>query len=447
MEKDISANILQNVLQIGHLDHRRAIDALMKMTNSQDAQFFEVFSATQIFLCRYSSSDRYILGQEYTFEDLPNEQYPIFHKNNIIAIISLDKLQNFEDMSDDFRQRIHDSICIGLVMGNLNDSKFSFTMSVCQTLSQVVTQILESFSELSQKTQFQADSAKNVKTINDSLTQVISILYDTIDYIEIDSEKAVLQKNLVDISALIDETLVILGTNTPKEIDDGVPTRVFMDKDRVQTMLISTLKKVQDLTDVHLQISYADYSTLESQDVFLIFRVFSYNIKTNQEIMKRFRVQNVSVSSLDIFVVKRLCENMKGTFEVSENGLLMKINADVPGETDAFYNKKVLVGTRDDELSRNFVQLFSELGSKVTFITSSKPHMMNRISDYDLVVVDFTFTEIARYAKRRHIPVIGVFRASEVSTIKIGELYDVLLTIPVTAHEIKVKGEKLLRSK
>src|SRR6478609_4385154 len=126
--RDISASILSNVLQIGYLDYEKTINGLKNLTGSTKAQFFEnVFGLT--FACKYSDTSEYVVGEKYSVEKLPFNQYVIYHRTNIIAIICLDNGQTFQDLSSDIQRRIHDSICIGLVMGTLKDSKFNFTMS------------------------------------------------------------------------------------------------------------------------------------------------------------------------------------------------------------------------------------------------------------------------------------------------------------------------------
>ena len=447
MDKDISTNILQDVLQIGHLDYRKTVDELVKITESKWAQFFEILYASSLtFTCKYSTTTEFVAGENYDYGDLPSEQYSIFHKSNIVAIICLSNQPVLDTMSLKVRQRIHDTICIGLVMGNLQDTKFSFVMSVCQSLSKIVTQVLQQFGKIT--TLQSPQDKRNYDIINSYLNQVISIIYDTIDYIEIDSEKIIMQNNLVDISPFVDETLAILSNrNINADLDDNISSSIYMDRERVQQMLISVLRKVSDLKDIRLHVSYADYSSSESSDIFILFRVFSNTNRDNVELIKRFQIEHVSVSSLDVFVVKRLCEIMKGTFEVTESGLLMKIKTDIPRQTDIFKGKRILIGSSDPNLSTTLINLFSELGATVTFLTTVNATGMLGISldKFNLVIVDISFADFGKFAKKRGLPIVGILNNTVVSSVSVS-MYDAILTIPVTAHEIKSKCEKLLKA-
>lgn len=332
MEKDISATILQLVLQIGYLDHEKVMKSLMEFTKSKVSQFFEVvFGSNSTYICRYSSTKDYITGEKYKFDNLPFDQITIFHKSSVIAIVCLDNQDEFDSISQECRQRILDSICIGIVMGNLKDSNFNFTMSVCKELSRIITQIMDFFTSLTSSSSTKMDPDISGK-IDLYLTDVIRILYDTIDYIEIDAEKIELQKDVVNMIDFVKETIEIGSFgNIGKDIDDNVPAVLILDKERVQQMLISVLKKINDLTEMRLQVSFVDYSSIDSFDVFIVFRFYSTKFRNNTEMKKRFTVDHVSVSSLDMFISKRLCEIMNGTFDVREDGIIVKIKTDLPG--------------------------------------------------------------------------------------------------------------------
>ena len=443
MDYDISTSILQDVLQSGQLNYHKTVDTLVRITNSQSAQFFELLYGLT-FVCKYSSTSDFVTDKQYGFEDLPSEQYAIFHKSNIIAVICLSNQKILNELPGNTRQRIHDAICIGLVMGSLRDSKYSFVMSVCQSLSNIVTQIYQLSTGLSQ--QNVPKDQQKLEQMNIYLNQVIAVIYDTIDYIEIDSEKIILDNTLIDIRKFINDTTNILSRDmtVTKDIDDNVPQGIFIDKDRVLQMLVSVLKKVSDLKDIHLHTSFVDYSSNESSDMYLIFRLFSHTSRNNLEILKRFQIEHVSVTSLDVFVVKRLCEIMKGTFDVTENGIILKIVTDVPKEEGHFRSRKILVGTRDAYLSNKLIQLFNELGASVTFLDDRSQNAF--LPYYDLMLIDSSFTDVIPMAKRRGIPVVGVLTIAEVAQVKTIN-FDAILSIPVTVHELKMKCEKLLHER
>jgi len=315
--RDVSAAILQNILQIGHLDYGRVTEYLVRLTDSKTAQFFEKSQTGSIFVCRYSNTDAYVIGEKYTTYNLPYNQYAIFHRNNVIAIISLDNQDPLDDLPDDMQQRIHDSICVGLVMGTLQDSKYVFTMSVCNALNNIVSQVIDMFDSITPKVR---SDQKYVDQINSHLNDVIQIIVDTIDYLQIDAEKIELQNNIVNMEAFVREVQEKMSSiflyNLTIDMEDRAKRNFVFDKRWVQQMLISVLKRLVDIPGLILQVSY--------NTGVLIFHVTSLATKQNQEMVKRFQVDRVSVSTLDIVVVKRLCEIMRGKAEL-EDGIALTI--------------------------------------------------------------------------------------------------------------------------
>jgi len=316
--RDISASILQNVLQIGHLDYAYAMTLLKNLTQSKTGFFFEKVQTGALFLCKYSDTEHYVVDDRYTLDTLPTNQYTIFHRNNVIAILSIENQDALDDIADDLQQRVHDSICIGLVMGTLRESKYSFTISVCNALGNLITQVIEMFDNLTTKVK---SDQRYIDQINRHLNEVISIIYDTIDYLEIDAEKVQLQKNVVNLREFMNDVISqyerIFRHKVNVEIQDAALGFYIFDKRWVQQMLISLLKKIVDVPNIQIHISVSGN--------ILVFRIYSTTSRSNAEILRILQVDRMSVTSLDVFIVKRLCEIMQGRFEVGEEGASITI--------------------------------------------------------------------------------------------------------------------------
>lgn len=319
--KDISAYLLQNILQIGQLDYEKSMHKLMKLTHSKSGQFFQKGQTGSLFMCTFSTSQLYKVGDKYMLDNLPINQYTIFHRNTIIAIICLENQDILDELPDDIQQRIHDSICIGLVMGTLRDSKYSFTISVCNALSNIISQVIDMFDNMALKIK---SDKKYVDQINTYLNDVITIIYDTIDYLEIDAEKVNLEKNNVDLNEFLLSTSSkyegIFRHKVTTELDERANRSFIFDKRWVQQMLISVLKKLVDIPNLQLHVSI--------NGNILNFRIYSTISRYNVELMKKVQVDRISVTSLDIFVVKRLCDIMNGKFEVETDGIIITIAVD-----------------------------------------------------------------------------------------------------------------------
>ena len=322
MSKDVSASILQNVLQIGHLDFSRAMDLLMQLTESKEGQLFEKSQAGSLFVCRYSNTQSYTVDEKYTTDALPANQYTIFHRATIIATVCLSNQDAFDDLPEDMQQRIHDSICIGLVMGHLWDSKYAFTISVCNALSNIISKVIDMFDAMAKRMR---GEKRYVDQINSYLNDVMTIIYDTIDYLEIDSERVQLQKNVVNMADFLHEVSTqyetIFSHKVNIDLQDRAKRPFVFDKRWVQQMLISLLKRCVDIPNLQLQVSL-------SNGTILIFRIYSTVLRSNAEIMQKLQAEKISVDSLDVFVVKRLCDIMQGKFELDTDGVNMAISVE-----------------------------------------------------------------------------------------------------------------------
>jgi hypothetical protein len=316
--KDISASLLNNILQIGQLDYGKIMFLLKDATYSNIGQFFEKSQTGENFICRYTDTNQYILDQKYTFQELPINQYTIFYRNKVIAIICLDNIDNLESQKDTIQQGIHDSICIGLVMGHLKESKYTFTISVCNALSNIVQQVIDMFESTASR--LRAD--KRYVEINSYLNDIMKIIFDTIDYLEIDSENIELEKNIVDMTSFMRELTktfeVIFGKKIVVDMDDSAAGIFVFDQKKVNQMLMILLKKLVTINNIQIRVMVSD--------VVLTFIVYSSSPKGNQEILRILEETKITVANLDIFIVKRLCEIMSGTFKVENRGAFVSIS-------------------------------------------------------------------------------------------------------------------------
>ncbi len=435
-EHSLSTLILQDVLQIGRLDFTKTMEGLMRITGSTNAHFFETDSVH--FVCRFSTGG-HVLGQRYSFDELPPDNSPIMHKSNVIAFVCLDLQDAIDSMTEDDRQRIFDSICAGLVMGRLKDDNYAFAMSICQVLSKVVQKVLTLVSTLPQNT-------TSIKQIDTQLTDIITIIFDAMDYLQIDAGKAEMVSTSVNIVEFINETISVLqqdGSSMTQDIEDSVPSAVMLDRQHVQQMLMSVARKLTDMTGVRLNVRLEDFSPPHNpnSELILYFHFFSGTTRQNQEIQRRFRVEQVSVGTLGIHVVKKLCEMMMGTFTANEHGVVLRIKVSLPPtEHPAFKGRRVVVAMTDRRQAVQLVSLFDALGSLVTVLRDNSIATQTASLDgIALVAVDVTFLDVARTAMRRSIPVLGIGHGLEE-----GWTDAFLVSVPSAGQELIKKCEELM---
>ena len=439
-EHSLSTLILQDVLQIGRLDYNKTMEALMRITGSTNAHFFETDGVH--FVCRYTTGG-HVLGQRYSFDEVPPDNSPIMHKSNVIAFVCLDQQDAIDDMTEDDRQRLFDSICAGLVMGRLKDDNYAFAMSICQVLSKVVQKVLTLVSSLPQNT-------NSIKVIDSQLTDIITIIFDAMDYLEIDAGKIEMVSTGVNVVQFINETISVLqqdGSTMTQDIEDSVPSTVLLDRQRVQQMLMSVARKLTDMTGVRLNVKLENYSPQDSpnSELFLYFHFFSGTTRQNQEIQRRFKVEQVAVGTLGIHVVKKLCEMMMGTFQVNDHGVVLRIKVSLPPtEHPAFKGCRVMVAMSDRRQALQLVTLFEALGSVVFMLRDNlvTTQAAGSLDGVALVAVNVNFLDVARTAMRRSIPVLGIGHGLED-----GWTDAFLPNVPLAGEDLVMKCEVLMNRK
>ena len=84
-----------------------------------------------------------------------------------------------------------------------------------------------------------------------------------------------------------------------------------------------------------------------------------------------------------------------------------------PTELQSFKGKRVLVAIADRPDMTRLTSLFSTLGCQVTSVRDKSAQTQQSYDSMDLLVLDYMYMDIARYAKRRGVPVLGIGRGMD----------------------------------
>lgn len=309
-ESDLPANILKTVIQTGTINYKDVTESLMKLTNSSAGQLF--LSLDSKFICKYSSQSKYLANKEYIYEDLPDEQYTIF-STKPVAILCMENAIDLYDLKDSYRTRINDVICLSIIFSQMKQSKYTFTISLCRTLGDIISSVLTS-------------EETSVSTIQEPLTKMISLLNDAEDYVEIDSENIQLEKEVVSMNIFINQVISMTDLRIILNINDHVPKNVYIDTNRVTQILLTIFSKLNSLTSpIHLNVYVENYTTMLETDIYLSFRIFADTAKDNLTIQRCLQAENVTMDTLNTIVAKKLCELMSGQCKIKENGIIFTI--------------------------------------------------------------------------------------------------------------------------
>jgi hypothetical protein len=316
--RDISGSLLRNILQTGGLDYGVTMSYLMQLTNSRSGQFFEKSQMGTWFICKYTTDPSYVVSNKYEVSSLPYNQYAIYYRNEILAIISLENPDPLEDLTDDCQARIHHSICVGIVMKDLRETKYSFTLSVCNVFHDIMLKIAADFDEISSQVR---TNRTNVDGINSLVNDLFAIIFNVVDFLEIDTEKVRLETSVTHIPTFIIDVLskheTIWSHHVSLHIEDNAKQTASFDSGKLRSILMSILKRLTKVSNLHLNISL----TVRG----LVCSIFSRSPSANHLIVENIQAERISIESLDIFVAKRLCEIMKGQFIVNESGVTITV--------------------------------------------------------------------------------------------------------------------------
>ncbi len=429
--EDMTLDLLRQTLQDGKLNYSVTMEKLMDITSCETGYFFEALPFSSLFfICRFTSQKgRYVEGVKYSFEDLPEgAQYNVYHKSNIIAILCFDKPNACQLLN---QHRIHDGLSFGIVMGALTTSKHSLILSVCQSLQKYVVEIARSSERVSDN---------NLKgALTENVDHMYKILYDTLNFIDLDmtqTPQVELTSDVVTVADFFQQTIDIvrerLSGTVVLNIEDDVPSHVVFDLERVQQVVTSVLFRLGPIVNITVGVALKDYSAREEQVLFLEVKFSSDSRRKIEDILALFEVETVNTGTLDVFVVRKLCEVMGGDMQSTESGLLLTFRIELP--TNGFSDKRIVAAVHDKVTLRSVTDNFEKLGATV----SRYNPRTTSIVKYDVMVLDTENEELVDQAIEKGVPVIIVRSETEHAPDNDAR-FSAVLQMPLTMKNIEEK--------
>lgn len=410
--EDFSVEILQDILKKGGLDYRSIVEAIHLMAQSTSSQFFTVISNALV-MCKFSTSEAFKEQTHYSQEDIPLDRIIIWHGTRQIAMICISDQDVWEEYPEQLRLRIQNVIAIGLIVEDLKESRYQLIFSVCQSLVRFVTKALSIVSKMT--------TNQSVAQVNQILSEMITSIYDTLDYIKIESEKMTLEQNLVTVSSFVAETIGIIQSDMPNkiefDIDSNVPEKLMFDMEKVRQMLFRALKSIRSVPSLVVYVTQPSYSTPTRS--YLNFRLVSNLNKFNAEIERKFKNDAVTSDNLGVIIVQKLCAFMAGGLSIDEygvnrTGVSLTIRCYPSNAYQNLTDKRILLGIADDSISREIMNTLSSFGAFPVWMESpaAMEQYLSSVGRYQLVILDSTFSAFAEKSVSKGIPVLWVRMSS-----------------------------------
>ena len=286
-------NIFKHILNIYPLTYEYILEQVELFLNTNLSFFIEL--EHDKFYCNYSSLSKYKVQNIYEKIDKKNINY-VYHKNrnNIVGFYILESNDIEKELNTEIKLILNDILCIGLKIIHFSNNKYIFMKHVCFTLSQSVENIVIIVNDL-QNTEIEGKTAEKLSKININLSKIMTVLYDTIDYIEITEDKLVLDKNILEINIFLKKTIDILNTMYELKIDlkyvERMPKYMISDNKNLQQIFILLVKRLK-LEKMLFDINF----NLESKKMLV-------NIKS-KNITNLYRDTIGKLSNIDDIVIK-----------------------------------------------------------------------------------------------------------------------------------------------
>ncbi len=218
-------------------------------------------------ICLYSTNTMfYTVGTGYKISELPEtNQLDIFHRNDLIGIVSLSADILFEDES--YEELVQNVICLALMRHVGKQQGHFFEIAIYKEIDDILRSTLHDVETISGsiKSTMQAVHIHNAalarfkKQTRDKLSNALNIICDALDYIDFEKNTVVIKQSSFDLSEVVQNTLRLLEITSPFEIK-GATTRscsVYTDQALVRQALIGILRRVKTQL-AHIEIAPGD---------------------------------------------------------------------------------------------------------------------------------------------------------------------------------------------
>lgn len=295
--KNECLQILKNILSSSKLSYKVLFEKVVRVTDCENIKLFLLNPYTSgertKWKCEYNTEDPcdfnnvldFYSGELIVGGSCVGKKGSVFleYKEEKIGILQLSNKKNWETLNQDTQKMLNDIICTAILLATYTDNKYNFIKYVCLTLSNIVDKISFTSKDI-HKTFFKTHPKRNDQVernftvINSYLSEIMNILYDTIDYIEISENKINITKGIVE-SKLFCKELLDLVKSLPyfkTEIqlftyDTTIPKYLFFDEKHVQQLMLIFFKNIKNIEMLKLDIKYTSDK--------IVFHIYSKEAK------------------------------------------------------------------------------------------------------------------------------------------------------------------------
>lgn len=311
--------ILHNVLD--DFDILKVMKGITILTKSSNTILFKAKFESDLWECVYSTSGEFGIAKNYSFEDIPDLKCSIKNKSDsLIGILSLTG-SNWITLENEIKVLVKDTIFIYLCFKTERYGNFELIKTVCKNLSNCLKQILN----LLKKHEIGGDTSRieQLQEIDILIFNMIKILYDTIDYADLNVKNVSLEHNIVEMKSFLLQTgKIVGGDDTIKVYYEGSEKYLIFDKKRLQQILIIILQRIManfSAIGAFLRVKCSSIPLDHSDDEILSIEIghincadmrliFTFNDSEHNENIENFILRELSILMGGEYILNGVCQ-------------------------------------------------------------------------------------------------------------------------------------------
>lgn len=388
--------ILDDVLQTGSIDIHKLMTRLIKDSESNFGYFFQVENDDQ-FICRFSSdTDSYLIGGTYSIAQVPSNQFSIYVRDFIVAVICL------ENHYEESLANVHDCIATALHFTKMQQTHHRFLVTISNKVITNLNDIYTNVVSLKPTNIAKNTLVDMIRTIGKST----SFLDDIRDYSLLTSGRFIADQREHTLGPVIKRSVANSGrTHINTHITKNVPTKAILDAKKFEKLMYKILSNFAVDETLELIIDSEEISPADG------FLFCDLHTQLPSELTTILSMRYLNPDHLDWYVAKRLAEFYGGFIKViNEKHLLFSIRFKYSGQDNVLKDRKILLLlTSKMQRDKAYRSLTTLDAAVVLFNESDASLQLSNIASYDVAVMDDTYAP--KYLQRfrdNHVPVIGV---------------------------------------
>lgn len=312
----ICASVVHDTLHNGSVNFGNLIQDLNTLYGGTNGYVFLADRTVgEKLSCAYSTDRRkYVNGTAYNAEDLPSNQFLIFHRVDLNAIVCFDGQPTFEQMAtEDEQAHLHDCISLGIIMCQRKQWT-RLEVSVCQNVAEKVKTLVDVVNKWCRPVGLSENAVQKhnhslpalKQEVSEVVASAMTMLYDLSDYVELDTNTLELSPEKIPMEQLVGRLARVSGVRIVTS--ETLPTTADVDAQRLIQAVLGVTRRFRTIVE---QVTLAMDGSKRNLKVY---------VQTSSPLLPRLTSDHLSTPGLGISLTKMLCGVMGGSFNVDKEG-------------------------------------------------------------------------------------------------------------------------------